>query len=134
MTTNPTVRVLAAVIHHDGRYLVCRRPLHKRHGGLWEFPGGKLEPAESDLNAAQRELREELKVEVTALGDELFSVHDPGSPFLIAFVGVHIEGTPMCLEHTELRWCARAELESLALAPSDRRFVSHLLNESAPDP
>ncbi len=35
-------RVLASVIEHDGRFLVCRRPRHERHGGLWEFPGGKV--------------------------------------------------------------------------------------------
>jgi 8-oxo-dGTP diphosphatase len=43
----PVVRVLAAVIERDGKYLICRRPQHKRHGGLWEFPGGKFEAGET---------------------------------------------------------------------------------------
>jgi mutator protein MutT len=127
LPTELTVRVLAAVIQNDGRFLACRRPPHKRHGGLWEFPGGKLEPAESDLDAARRELREELDVGVTAVGRELFAVPDPSSPFLIAFIEVEIQGTPVCREHTELRWCAPAELETLALAPSDRQFVDRIL-------
>ena len=42
-----TVRVLAAVVCRDDRYLVCRRPAHKRHGGLWEFPGGKIHAGET---------------------------------------------------------------------------------------
>ncbi len=49
------IRVLASVIERDHRLLVCRRPLHKRHGGLWEFPGGKVREGESDLEAARRE-------------------------------------------------------------------------------
>jgi len=132
LTSDSTVRVLAAVIQNDGRFLVCRRPLHKRHGGLWEFPGGKLEPAESDLDAARRELREELDVGVTAVGRELFAVHDAGSPFLIAFIEVGIQGTPACREHIELRWCAPRELNALALAPSDRLFVDRALPSEAP--
>ena len=50
---------MAAVIERDGKLLVCRRPGHKRHGGLWEFPGGKLEPGETIVDAARRELDEE---------------------------------------------------------------------------
>ncbi len=45
------VRVVAAVIEKDGKVLVCQRPTHKRHGGLWEFPGGKVERGESDFEA-----------------------------------------------------------------------------------
>ena len=122
-----TIRVLAAVIHEGGQYLVCRRPPHKRHGGLWEFPGGKLEPGESDLDAAQRELREELDVQVTGIGSPLLVVRDPGSPFEIAFVEVHISGTPVCREHTELSWRSPSELSALPLAPSDLVFVEETL-------
>jgi len=52
--------VVAAVIERDGKYLLCQRPQGKRYGGLWEFPGGKLLAGESLLEAARRELREEL--------------------------------------------------------------------------
>lgn len=124
-----TIRVLAAVIHEGGQYLVCRRPPHKRHGGLWEFPGGKLEPGESDLDAAQRELREELDVQVTGIGSPLLVVRDPGSPFEIAFVEVHISGTPICREHTELSWRSPSELSDLPLAPSDLMFVEQFLKQ-----
>jgi 8-oxo-dGTP diphosphatase len=126
-----TIRVLAAVIQRDDRFLVCRRPLHKRHGGLWEFPGGKVEPPESDASAARRELREELGVEVTAVGKELFAAHDDNSPYLIAFTEVDIQGTPSCHEHLDLRWCALSELGSLPLAPSDLQFVHRVLLRNA---
>lgn len=124
------IRVLAAVIARGDRYLVCRRPVQKRHGGLWEFPGGKLEPGEDDAAAARRELREELGVEVSSVGEEAFAVHDEGSPFLIAFVPVGIEGEPTCLEHSALAWGIPAELLGYALAPSDRRFVEWLAGHS----
>lgn len=116
------VRVLAAVIRRGERYLVCRRPAHRRHGGLWEFPGGKLEPGETSFDAARRELREELGIQVLAAGDTLFVIRDPGSPFVIEFVPVMIAGDPCALEHDEIRWAAAEELGSLPLAPSDRAF------------
>lgn len=123
------VRVLAAVIARGGRYLVCQRPAHKRHGGLWEFPGGKCEADETDADAAKREMAEELGVEVQVTGEQLLAVHDAGSPFLIAFVPVTIVGEPQCLEHSALRWDVPSELAMLPLAPSDRLFVEQLLRK-----
>src|SRR3954447_21032236 len=92
------IRVIAAVIARGDELFVCQRPLHKRHGGLWEFPGGKCEQGESDAAAAQRELSEELGVDVTRVGPAEFTIIDPGSVFEIAFVPVSIEGTPKCHE------------------------------------
>lgn len=124
-------RVLAAVVSRGDAYLVCQRPAHKRHGGLWEFPGGKLEAGESDADAAVRELREELGVDVTAVGDELLVVHDEGSPFWIAFVAVEIDGEPTCIEHSAHAWASAGALRAYALAPSDRRFVEWLSDRSS---
>jgi 8-oxo-dGTP diphosphatase len=122
------IRVLAAVIQQGDRYLVCQRPQQKRHGGLWEFPGGKLEPGESLLEAAQRELAEELGVIVLEVSEPLFAIADPGSVFVIEFVPTTISGTPQCLEHSQLTWAPLDGLPKLELAPSDRRFVEHLLS------
>lgn len=119
-------RVLAAVIHRDRDYLVCQRAEHKRHGGLWEFPGGKMEAGESHFEAARRELAEELGVRVLSVGSAIFSVADPGLEFLIEFVPTTIDGSPKCLEHMDLRWISLPDLPSLDLAPSDRRFVEFL--------
>lgn len=118
--------VLAAVIERDGNYLVCQRPPHKRHGSLWEFPGGKVEAGETHLDAARRELAEELDVQVLSVASAIFSVADPGSEFLIEFVPAAIHGNPKCLEHTDLRWMSLVDLPSLDLAPSDRKFVEFL--------
>jgi 8-oxo-dGTP pyrophosphatase MutT (NUDIX family) len=118
--------VVAAVIRRDGRYLVGRRPPAKRHGGLWEFPGGKVLEGESRLDAAARELDEELGLAVISLGRLLFSVEDPGSPFMIEFHETDAAGHPRALEHTELGWFTPAELAEMDLAPADARFVRNL--------
>jgi 8-oxo-dGTP diphosphatase len=118
--------VLAAVIKQNGNFLVCRRPAHKRHGNLWEFPGGKVEAGETHFEAARRELAEELDICVLSVDSALFSVADPGSEFFIQFVPTIIAGNPRCLEHAELRWLSLVDLPSLELAPSDRQFVDFL--------
>jgi mutator protein MutT len=128
------IHVVAAVIERNGRYLACRRPPHKRHGGLWEFPGGKLEDGESFFDAALRELSEELAVEVTAVLSPVFSVADPGSGFVIDFVPTEILGEPTCVEHSELRWVTPRELDHLDLAPSDRQFANSLVAGCSPRP
>ena len=124
----PVIRVLAAVIQRDGRYLVCRRPSHKRHGGLWEFPGGKLEPGETLEDAARRELEEELGVSTSRVSDPVYAVRDPGSEFLIEFSPVIISGRPRAHEHEALQWATVPELRKLELAPSDACFVREWLS------
>ena len=117
------VRVVAAVIIRDDKLLVCQRPLHKRHGGLWEFPGGKCEPGETDSDAIRRELAEELGVVTVAVGEAQCELSDPDSSFLIVFVPTIITGEPTAGEHQALVWAAPDELLRLPLAPSDRRFL-----------
>lgn len=123
------ISVLAAVITDEDKYLVCQRPLSKRHGGLWEFPGGKIESGESLLDAANRELTEELNVAAISVGEPIYSVHDEGSPFVINFVPSEIAGVPTCLEHADVRWASLDDLQHLDLAPSDRQFVRFLLDQ-----
>jgi 8-oxo-dGTP diphosphatase len=128
LTEAPLIRVLAAVIRRDGRLLLCQRPAHKRHGGLWELPGGKLEPGEDLLDAARRELDEELGLIATSIGDIVFERRDPGSSFLIVFVDVEATGEPVPTEHVEVRWMSPAEAARLPLAPADAAFIDTLLS------
>ena len=121
------IRVVAAVIEKKNHYLVCKRPVHKRHGGLWEFPGGKVHDGESDVDAVRRELSEELNVFAIEAGESLFKVPDPGSDFLIVFKAVGIIGEPQALEHSDLRWASPLELIGLRMAPGDEVFVREYL-------
>jgi mutator protein MutT len=118
-----TIRVLAAVLVREGRVLIARRPAHKRHGGLWEFPGGKVEPGESDDDAMARELREELGLRLVTLGPVRFVRADPGTPFEIVFLEVAADGEPVAHEHEALAWVLPEELAGYALAPSDAAFA-----------
>jgi 8-oxo-dGTP diphosphatase len=120
------VPVVAAVVERDGRYLVCRRPAHKRHGDLWEFPGGKVLAGETPADAVRRELAEELALEATHVGTALYSAADDGSPFVVEFVETRAEGTPVLHEHSEVGWFTAAELGALSLAPADARFSAWL--------
>lgn len=119
-------RVVAAVIRDGDQFLICQRPAHRRHGCLWEFPGGKCEAGETDAQAITRELAEELGVEVSAAGDALFAALDPDSSFVIAFLPVDIRGEPVCIEHAALAWASRHEMTAYELAPSDARFLNSL--------
>ncbi len=121
------IPVVAAVIEMQGKYLVCQRPGNKHHGGLWEFPGGKVCSGESDMDAMRRELSEELNVITVEVGETLFEAPDPGTDFLIMFKPVKIIGEPQPLEHAALSWATPLELVGYRLAPSDEVFVHRYL-------
>ena len=116
------IHVVAAVVERDGRYLLGRRPEEKRHGGLWEFPGGKIDDGEDAEQAARRELAEELSLDVSRVGALLHSFDDDGSQFVIDFYPVLAMGDPVAHEHAEIGWFTVDELNALALAPADRAF------------
>jgi 8-oxo-dGTP diphosphatase len=125
-TLNNTIDVVAAVIERGGRYLLCRRAPEKAHGGLWEFPGGKVQPGENFAEALARELDEELSLTTTKAGKLLYSGRETDSPFVIHFVPVTVSGSPQLHEHTDARWATIPELEKFELAPTDRAFVDYL--------
>jgi len=119
--------VVAAVIRDGDRVLVCRRRAGKRHGGLWEFPGGKVEAGESLAQAVRRELLEELGLEVVSVGATRFVAMDPGTPFRVEFIETTAPGAPRPLEHSEVAWHVPDDLSRMPLAPTDARFVAEVL-------
>jgi len=120
------VTVVAAVIERDGRMLLGLRPPEKRHGGQWEFPGGKVELEESPTEAIGRELSEELGLDVTGVGALLESIEDTDSPFVIDFYPVRVTGEPSALEHSELGWFGAEAMLTMPLAPADAAFAAWL--------
>jgi mutator protein MutT len=124
----PVVDVVAAVIRDPrGRLFIGQRPAHKRHGGLWEFPGGKVDPGESLAEAVARELREELRLTATWVAPApLYARRDPGHPFRILFVEADAVGEPELLEHQAVAWIPVPPPGSYSLAPSDAAFVAAL--------
>jgi 8-oxo-dGTP diphosphatase len=101
-------------------------------GGLWEFPGGKVEAGEAPEDALRRELAEEIGTEAE-IGDRMtFAVHsEPGMRILLLFYSVSI-GTarPAALEGQEIAWVAQRELRSYPMPPADAELVRRLINEA----
>ena len=132
------VHVAAAVIRGvDGRVLIARRPDDKHQGGLWEFPGGKVEPGESPEDAVHREIREELGVAVE-LGEELAGPDD-GAWWLSDRYVMRLwlarvtAGEPRPLvEHDDLRWLPRGQWLTVPWLDADVRIVEALA--AATDP
>jgi len=123
------IDVVCAVMEDEqGRVLACLRPAGKHLGGLWEFPGGKVEHGEAPQTALARELREELGVEVEVLG-ALAPVpwqYDRGAIRLLPFLCRIIGGEAVLHEHERLLWCASHELEKLTWAPADLPVLEQL--------
>lgn len=122
------------------RLLAARRTAPEQFAGQWEFPGGKVEPDEDDMEALQREVREELGVDVQ-LGAELAGPDRQGWPLndtasMRVWVAVITAGVPAALQdHDELRWVGlrdTTELTALDWIPADRPIVDALLDTLVP--
>ena len=115
------IDVVGAVIVNDGLVLCAQRGPAGALPGLWEFPGGKVEPGEAARDALAREIAEELGC-VIEVGDEVTTTsheYDFGVVTLTTFWCRLVEGTPDLTEHAGITWLAPAELDTLAWAPAD---------------
>jgi 8-oxo-dGTP diphosphatase len=119
-----TIVVAAAIVEDHGRYFVTRRLKGVHLEGLWEFPGGKIEPGESLADGLQRELNEELGIEV-AIGEEVFTVtHDYEDRSVeLHFLACTFLNAPVPLLGQEMRWVPRNELRSLEFPPADAELI-----------
>lgn len=122
------VRVVAGALVREGRVLAARRPAYKSQGGLWELPGGKVEPGESDEAALARELEEELGVRVAVRGrlGEARHRYPDKEILLVGLHGVLLGGEPVAREHSELAWVDATGLRALAWAPADLPLLDAL--------
>ncbi len=118
------IRVVGAVAVRGQRVLMARRGPGS-YEGLWEFPGGKVEPGEDERQALTRELLEELGVSAT-VGEHLACGSD-GRIELICY-RVWFEGEPQALEHSAVAWIELSELASLPVPPADLPAVHALLS------
>ncbi|MGH8678532.1 MAG: (deoxy)nucleoside triphosphate pyrophosphohydrolase [Burkholderiales bacterium] len=113
--------VAAALIDGKGRVLMQQRRLDGAHGGLWEFPGGKIEPDESADGALVREIAEEIgcSIEPCDLAPVGFASH-PGVPHVILlYLCRKWVGEPRCLDGEAIAWYALEALRDLDMPPLD---------------
>ncbi|MEQ8824191.1 MAG: 8-oxo-dGTP diphosphatase MutT [Filomicrobium sp.] len=118
-----TLVAAAALVDPDNRVLICKRPEGKSLAGLWEFPGGKVEPGESPEKALVRELREELNIEVceTCLSPFTFASHTYETFHLLMplYLCRKWDGEPTASEHPEIAWVKANRLSRYPMPPAD---------------
>jgi 8-oxo-dGTP diphosphatase len=125
----PVMRVMAGVmLDAEGRVLLAQRPAGKHLAGMWEFPGGKLEPGEAPLAGLARELHEELGITLLR-AEPLIRVpcHHAERPLLLdVWQTDQWEGEPQSLEGQALQWLLPEHIDPSILAPADRSILRAL--------
>jgi 8-oxo-dGTP diphosphatase len=121
--------VVCSLIEEGGRVLVAQRSVTQSLPLKWEFPGGKIEPGETEAEALVREIREELGIEIE-VGKSLRSTTHAYPEFSLT---LHprlcriASGIPVTHEHTKIEWCGPAELEVLDWASADIPILEEYL-------
>ena len=124
----------AAMIDGAGRVLIAQRPADKQLGGLWEFPGGKVEMGEAPEAALVRELKEELGVDVSASALEPFAFASHAYPEFHLLMPLYMikswTGEPVAHEAQALAWAYAHELRGYEMPPADIVLVDRLIEWS----
>lgn len=124
----PHYEVTAAVIRENGKILIAQRPPEGMLGGLWEFPGGKVENGETLAEGLRREIKEELGLEI-AVGELIVIVKHGYTHFKItlhAFACRLIAGQPQALGVADWRWVTLDELDAFAFPRTDQKIIAAL--------
>lgn len=119
------VEVVAALIWDKNKFLICQRPAGKARGLLWEFVGGKVEKGETKEQALIRECREELEIGIT-VGDVFTDVihrYPDIDVHLTLFNAKITEGTPVMLEHNDIKWIGVEEISAYSFCPADEQIL-----------
>jgi 8-oxo-dGTP diphosphatase len=129
--------VAAAIGDGDGRWLLQKRPLGKRHGGLWEFPGGKVEPGETPHEALVREVNEELTITLVdcpdrpvARAEAMAGEGEPAIVITLYKIAAWL-GSPSPEPGAELGWFTPVAMGLLPLPPLDSALAAQLFAEPA---
>ena len=126
--------VAAALFNDQGELLIAQRPVGKELAGHWEFPGGKLANGEDAADALQRELREELAIEVLGSVPFMAVVHEEPDRSLELCLRLVTgwRGKPLGLEGQSFRWVPLAQLRDADILEADRPFIVALQRRGVP--
>lgn len=115
------LRVVCAIIEKDGRILAAKRGPAQSHSGFWEFPGGKINDNEDSKDAIVREIHEELGLDIAVMNRQASATfaYPDKTVTLIPFLCEIESGSPVLLEHDEIRWIDKDESLSLPWLPPD---------------
>ena len=122
-----TINVVAAIIKKNNKVFITQRG-HGEFKGVWEFPGGKIEPNETPEEAVVREIREELKseVKVERLFDEINDVHGDKVFNVKFFICSLVSGELELTEHLASKWVEPAEINDADFMPADKTIIDNL--------
>lgn len=123
------IDVVAAIIKNaEGKILIAQRNLKKSQGGLWEFPGGKIEPNETKEQAIVREIKEELNMDILcdSYFDEKVYEYPDKTIRLIALNCSMISDSYEVLEHEQIKWIKVEEFNNYEFAPADIYFIEKI--------
>ena len=123
------IRVVGAMIERDGKYLITQRPARATLPLLWEFPGGRVEPGETDEEALARELREEMAIEVD-VGERVIHVEHAYEAYDIDFCVYRCQHTGGTIQHLRVqdhRWVRPDELDGYEFPAADEKTIGKLL-------
>lgn len=125
--------VVAALIQKNNKFLLCQRKRGDRYGLLWEFPGGSIEKDEEFARAIEREIKEEVGLEVKAekLLEKFFDEDDQLRINIFLFACKIKAGTPRAEDCRDFGFFSLPEMEKLNLAPADKKIYSYLLKNSS---
>ena len=121
--------VTAAVIRDGDAVLITRRPQESRHGGMWEFPGGKLDAEESPQECLRREIIEELGLEVAvgSIFEIAYHRYEWGPVLILAFECRPLKGEIRHIGISDHRWVSPEEMPLYDILPADRPIIAKLL-------
>jgi len=124
----PKFKVVAGFIEKNNKFLLVQRPFNKKNGGLWEFPGGKVEKDETLENAIKRELKEELGINVLSMESIEKIEYDYGDFFieLYLFKIKNFSGKIDLKEAVNMAWVDFDSAENLKLCPADKNLLKKL--------
>ncbi len=132
MSAKPHVRVVAAEIERDGRYLITQRRAQAVLGGMWEFPGGKVEAQETDVLALRRELLEKIGASVRVTGLSLHVTHEYERytlDLLVYKVSLDEGSEPSAKHVAQVRWVSPADFGDYEFPGADQKTIDLLLSE-----
>lgn len=121
-----------ALVDADGRVLLAQRPQGKQLAGLWEFPGGKVEPGETPEECLVRELDEELGIQtqIPCLAPLTFASHsyDDFHLLMMLYVCRRFTGTPQPKEAQTLKWVRPRQMRDYPMPPADAPLIPFLID------
>jgi len=123
------IRVVGAMIEKEGKYLITQRPPRATLPLLWEFPGGRVEPGETDEEALARELSEEMGIAVS-VGERVIHVEHAYEHYDIDFCVYRCQHTAGQIQHQRVhdhRWVRPSELDQYEFPAADEKTIAKLL-------